>query len=181
MTLLKIEYDGTWDKRGYKSLFGAAFAVALQTNKIDFGTKSKQNESVAFAPFSKNSEKFKDHKAKVKACSEAVFIESSGAMEKEICKDILSKSKVLGFQYTDLLGDGDSKDRNEIKDIYDICNRCKKYEEKTGEEKEEFDVSDRGIKFWQKHREKKIDCKRVNKIECKKQVDKRCGASLKDV
>ena len=179
LTPLKIGYDGTWAKRGYKLLFGAGFAVALQTNEIiDFGTKSKLNESVAFAPFPKNSEKFKEHKAKVEASSEAVFTESSGAMEKEICKDIFSKSKDLGFQYTDLLGDGDSKAHNEIKDTYGIC---KKYEEKTGEEKEEFDVSTKGIKFWQKHREKKLDCKRVNKIECINHVDKRCGAALRDV
>ena len=77
-------------------------------------------------------------------------------MEKEICKGIFSKSKDLGFWYTDLLGDGDSKDHNEIKDIYGICNGCKKYEEKTGDEKEDFDVSTRGIKFWQKHREDRL-------------------------
>ena len=27
-------------------------------------------------------------------------------MEKEICKDILNRSKEIGLQYTDLLGDG---------------------------------------------------------------------------
>ena len=121
LTPLKIGYDRTWDKRGYKSLFGAGFTVALQTNEIiDFGTKLKLNESAAFAPFPKNSEKFKEHIAKVEASCEAVFTESSGAMEKEICKEIFSKSKDLGFQYTDLLGDGDSKDHNEIKDSYGI-------------------------------------------------------------
>ena len=31
LTPLKIGYDGTWAKRGYKSLFGAGFAVTLQT------------------------------------------------------------------------------------------------------------------------------------------------------
>ena len=182
LTPLKIGYDRTWAKRGYKSLFGAGFAVALQTNEIiDFETKSKPNESVAFAPFPKNSEKFREHKAKVEASSKAVFTESSGAMKKEIHKDIFSKSKDLGFQYTDLLGDGESKAHNEIKDIHGICNGCKKYDEKTGEEKEEFDGSTKGIKFWQKHREKKIDCKRVNKIECINHMDKRCGAALGEV
>ena len=74
LTPLKIGYDGTWAKREYKSHFGAGFAVALQTNEIiDFGTKSKLNESVAFAPFPENNEKFIEHKAKVEASSEAVF------------------------------------------------------------------------------------------------------------
>ena len=96
LTPLKIGYGGTWAKRGHKSLFGAGFAVALQTNEIiDFGTKSKLNESVAFAPFPKNSEKLNEHKAKVEASSEAVFTESSGAMEKKIVKTFLVNLKIL--------------------------------------------------------------------------------------
>ena len=102
-------------------------------------------------------------------------------MEKEIYEDISSKPKDLGFQYTDLLGDDDSRDHNEMKDIYGLCNGCKNYVEKTGEEKEEFDVSTKGIKFWQKNREKKINCKTVNKIACVMHVDKKCGAALRDV
>ena len=40
--------------------------VALETNEIiDFGTKSKLNEAIAFAPMKKYSDKFKEHKAKV--------------------------------------------------------------------------------------------------------------------
>ena len=50
--------------------------VALETNEIiDFGTKSKLNEAIAFAPMKKCSDtcKFKEHKAKVEKNSEAVF------------------------------------------------------------------------------------------------------------
>ena len=118
LTLAKIGLDGTWAKRGFRSLFGAAFAVALETNEIiDFGTRSKLNEAIAFARMKKNSDKFKEHKAKVEENCEAVFEDSSGAMEKEICKDIFNRSKEIGLQYTDLLGDGDSKDYNEVKGI----------------------------------------------------------------
>ena len=40
--------------------------VALETNEIiDFGTKSKLNEAIAFAPMKKCGDKFKEHKAKV--------------------------------------------------------------------------------------------------------------------
>ena len=40
--------------------------VALETNEIiDFGTKSKLNEAIAFAPMKKCNDKFKEHKAKV--------------------------------------------------------------------------------------------------------------------
>ena len=113
LTPVKIGLDGTWAKRGFRSLFGAAFAVALETNEIiDFGTKFKLNEATAFAPMKKSSDKFKEHKANVEENSEAVFEDSSGAIEKEICKDIFNRSKEIGLQYTDLLGDGDSKDYN---------------------------------------------------------------------
>ena len=109
-------------KRRFRSLFGAAFAVALETNEIiDFDTKSELKEAIAFAPMKKSSDKFKEHKAKVEENSEAVFEDSSGAMVKEICKDIFNRSKEIGLQYTDLFGDGDSKDYNEVKGTYGIC------------------------------------------------------------
>ena len=44
-------------------------------------------------------------------------------MEKEICKDIFNRSKEIGLQYTDLLGEGDSKDYNEVKGIYGMCGK----------------------------------------------------------
>ena len=51
-------------------------------------------------------------------------------MEKEICKDIFNRSKEIGLQYTDLLGDGDSKDYNEFwqkhRDKQIKCNRVNK-------------------------------------------------------
>ena len=48
--------------------------VALETNEIiDFGTKSKLNEAIAFAPMKMCSDKFKEHKVKVEKNSEAVL------------------------------------------------------------------------------------------------------------
>ena len=47
---------------------------------MDSGTKSKLNEAIAFAPMKKNSDKFKEHKAKVEENSEAVFKDSSCAI-----------------------------------------------------------------------------------------------------
>ena len=179
MTPVKIGLDGTWAKRGFRSLFGA---VALETNEIiDCGTKSKLNEAIAVAPMKKSSDKFKEHKAKVEENSEAIFEDSSGAMEKEICKDIFNRSKKIGLQYTDLLGDGDSKDYNEVKGTYSMCDECKKYEEKTEEHKEKFDTRKKGLQFWQKHRDIQIKCTRVNKIECINHVDKRCSTALRDL
>ena len=138
------------------------------------------NEAIAFAPMKKSSDKFKEHKAKVEENSEAVFEDSSGAMEKEICKDIFNRSEEIGRQYTDLLGDGDSKDYKEVKGIYGMCDECKEYEEKTEEDKEKFDTSKKGFQFWQKHREQ-IKCNRVNKMECINHVDKRCSTALRDL
>ena len=62
-----------------------------------------------------------------------------------------------------------------------MCDECKKYEEKTEEDKEKFDTSKKGLQFWQKHRDKQIKCNRVNKIECINHVDKRCGTALRDL
>ena len=62
-----------------------------------------------------------------------------------------------------------------------MCDECKKYEEKTEEDKEKFDTSNKGLQFWQKHRDKQIKCNRVNKIECINHVDKRCGTAPRDL
>ena len=61
------------------------------------------------------------------------------------------------------------------------CDKSKKYEEKTEEDKEKFDTSKKRLQFWQKHRDKQIKCNRVNKIECINHVDKRCGTALRDL
>ena len=97
------------------------------------------NEAIAFAPMKKSSDKFKKHQAKVEENSEAVNEDSSSAVDKEICEDIFNRSKEIGLQYTDLLGEGDAKDYNEVKGIYGMCDECKKYEEKTEEDKEKFE------------------------------------------
>ena len=104
----------------------------------------------------KSSDKFKEHKSEVEENSEAVFEDSSGAMEKEICKDIFNRSKEIGLQYTDLLGDRDSKGYNEVKKIYGMCDECKKYEGKTEEDKEKFDTSKKGLQFWRSIRISKL-------------------------
>ena len=79
-------------------------------------------------------------------------------MEKDIRKDVFQRSENLGLQYTNLLGDGDSKNYNEVKGIYGVCKDCETYDEMTANEKEVFDKSAEGIKFWQKHHEKEVDC-----------------------
>ena len=67
LTPVKIGLDGTWAKRD-------SDLVALETNEtIDFGTKSKLNEAIAFAPMKKCSDKLKEHKAKVEKNSKVIF------------------------------------------------------------------------------------------------------------
>ena len=66
-----------------------------------------------------------------------------------------------------------------MKGIYSVCKDCETYDEMTADETEVFDKSAKGIKFWQKHYEKKVDCRRVNKIECINHVDKRRGTALR--
>ena len=70
MTRVRIGLDGTWVRED-----SHPYLVALETNKIiDFGTKSKLNKAIAFAPMKKSSDKFKEHKAKVEENSKAVFL-----------------------------------------------------------------------------------------------------------
>ena len=85
--------------------------MALETNEIiSFGTKTKLNEKLAFAPVKKNSEECKVLEEKFKNENAVdVFQESNGAMENDICKDVFQRSENLGLQYTDLLGGSDSK------------------------------------------------------------------------
>ena len=65
--LTKIGFDGTWAKRGFKSLFGVGFAVVLETNEIiHFETKAKLNEKLAFVPVKKDSEVHKALEEKFK-------------------------------------------------------------------------------------------------------------------
>ena len=62
--------------------------MALETNEIiDFGTKTKLNEKLAFAPVKKDSEEYKALEEKFKNENAVeVFQESSGVIEKDICK-----------------------------------------------------------------------------------------------
>ena len=85
---------------------------------------------------------------------------------------MLSRKRSVRIFSTDLLEDGDSKDYNEVKGLYGMCDEYKKYEEKTEEDKEKFDTSKKGLQFWQKHRDKQIKCNRVNKIGFINHVDK---------
>ena len=162
---------------------GVLNAVALETTEIiDFGTKTKLNEKLAFAPVKKDSEEYKALEEKFKNENAVdVFQESSGAMGKDICKDVFLQLENLGLPYTDLLGDGDSKDFNKVKGIYGVCKDCEAYDKMTANEKEVFDKSAKGIKFLQKHRKKKVDCRRVNMIECINHVDKKGGTALRDL
>ena len=52
---------------------------------------------------------------------------------------------------------------------------------KDGRRQRKFDISKKGLQFWQKHRDKQIKCNRVNKIECINHVDKRCSTALRDL
>ena len=72
-----------------------AFAVTLETNEL--GTKSKLDESLPFAPVNKDSDEYKEFERKYRNENAVeVFQDSSGAIEKEICKDIFKRSKDAG-------------------------------------------------------------------------------------
>ena len=82
-----------------------------------------------------------------------------------------------GLEYTDLLGDGDSKDYNKVKAIFGVCQEYEKYTR--WDDRRRFATKVKN--FLQKHREKKAVCRSVNKTECISRVDERGWTALSDL
>lgn len=96
---IAVAVDGSWQRRGYKSLNGVFTVTSLATGKvIDVEVLSK---------YCKCKDKLKDiHEENC----EANFSGSSGAMEGAGAVNIFQRSRELyAMRYLEYLGDGDSK------------------------------------------------------------------------
>lgn len=104
-----VSCDGTWQRRGFSSLFGATFVIAYDTGKvIDFRVKSKfckgckhwerqDQTSVAYTTWKAS------HKCDVN------FAGSAGAMEPQGILEMLQSSTSYRLRYKWLISDGDAK------------------------------------------------------------------------
>ena len=110
---LKVSGDGTWEKRGFKSLFGVTTLIGYYSGKIiDLVVRSSychacaiwRNKSKTSPEYLAWQEKHDDE-----ACTKT-HEGSAGSMEVESVKMMFSRSEELyGVKYGNYIGDGDSK------------------------------------------------------------------------
>ena len=114
------------------------YLVALETNEIiDFGTKSKLNEAIAFSPMKKSSDKFKEHKAKFEEIPKLSFKTQVVLWRKRSVRIFSTDQRKLGFNIQIFLDREIPKTTMKSK-AFMVC------VEKIEEDKEKFDTSKKG-------------------------------------
>ncbi|XP_067208105.1 uncharacterized protein [Linepithema humile] len=113
ITNFKVSGDGSWKKRGFKSLYGVTTLIAYYTGKIiDLVIKSSYCHACAqWKNKSTNSEEYLAWKAEhdEEICTKT-HEGSAGGMEVESMKTMFLRSNELhGVKYVSYIGDGDSK------------------------------------------------------------------------
>ena len=115
-TVLDIagSYDGTWQKRGFTSLYGVGIIIDLLTGLVlDFEICSKYCAQceVAKKRFGNDNEAFSSwHVDHVKKDCNITYAGSSGSMEVEAAERIWTRSVAKNqMRYTKMVSDGDSK------------------------------------------------------------------------
>ena len=104
-----VSCDGTWQKRGFSSLFGAVFVIAYETGKVvDYIALSKY---CAGCKLWDDRDKSSTEYAKWKANYDCAinFSGSAGAMEPIGTLKIFQRSLDHCLRYKSLISDGDSK------------------------------------------------------------------------
>ena len=106
-----VSCDGTWQKRGFSSFFGAVFVIEFETGKvIDFTVKSKFCKSCKhWAKADKRSQAYLDWKASHAEVCHVNYSGSAGSMEPSGTLELFQSSRSYGLQYKWLISDGDSK------------------------------------------------------------------------
>ena len=104
-----ISCDGTWQKRGFSSLFGAVFIIAYETGKvIDYTVLSKHCAGCKrWEDYDTSSQGYADWKAS-HVCT-VNFTGSAGAMEPIGTLRMFQRSLDHNIRHKSLISDGDSK------------------------------------------------------------------------
>lgn len=108
---LKVSGDGTWKKRGFKSLYGVTTLIGYYSGKvIDLVVKSSYCHGCAAWKNKTHTEEyrnwFEDHEEECMKNHEG----SSGKMEVDAVKEMFLRSEEkFGVKYSNYIGDGDSK------------------------------------------------------------------------
>ena len=104
-----VSCDGTCQKRGFTSLFGAVFIIAYETGKVvDYIVLSKYCAGCSYwEKQDKLSDQYKDWKASHEC--DANFSGSAGAIEPNGALLLFKRSLDFHIRYMSLVSDGDSK------------------------------------------------------------------------
>ncbi|GFW35468.1 uncharacterized protein TNCV_3070961 [Trichonephila clavipes] len=128
-----VSYDGSWLPRAHTSNIGVGCVIHLLTGfVIDYEVMSKRRgecEQTKFA-LEEDSADFRIwYEGHQDVCS-ATHVGSSGAMEVNTAVKLWERSESIGFRYTTLLSDGDSKSFLELKErnVYGSEKQIKKEE-----------------------------------------------------
>lgn len=114
-----VSFDGTWLTRGHSSLFGVSCVIDLQTGyALDYQVMSKicrfcQN---ARRDLGDSAEFFFWYEGHKNECS-LNHMGSANSMELAAAEILWKRSEQLGFRYTTMLSDGDSKAFTHLKNI----------------------------------------------------------------
>ena len=109
--VVTVSSDGTWQRRGFSSLFGVTFIIEHETKKIlDYEVMSKFCAACkTWADCDRESEEFKKWQEEHKSVCEANFTGSAGAMEPTGVLLMFSRSLSFNIRYKHLICDGDAK------------------------------------------------------------------------
>ncbi|ROT72373.1 hypothetical protein C7M84_009246 [Penaeus vannamei] len=103
---IEVSYDGTYAKRGFRSLHAMGYLVEVYTGYII--------DRLVIGKCSVCPRKA----CGMQVCPHGNYIGSSGGMEVQIAKILWGRSRDLEFEYNVMVADGDASTYNAIKDTY---------------------------------------------------------------
>ena len=108
---MTVSSDGTWQRRGFSSLFGITFVIEYETKKVlDYEVMSKFCAVCKkWKDYDQESEEFKTWQEEHKSVCETNFTGSAGAMEPTAILLMFSHSLSFNIRYKHLICDGDVK------------------------------------------------------------------------
>ena len=109
-----VSCDGTWQKRGFTSLYGACFVIAHETGKVvDYTVKSKY--CIGCRQWDSKDKTSHEYLTwKVSHVCSANYKGSSGGMEPDSTVQMFKRSLDYNLRYKYLISDGDSKSHSLI-------------------------------------------------------------------
>lgn len=117
---ISVSFDGTWLTRGHTSQIGIGCVIDIQTGYVvDFHVMSKYCRECDYSrkELGDDSAEFNIWYGGHKDVCNINHTGSSGAMEVQAATELWSRSESIGFRYTTVLSDGDSKAYNHLNDL----------------------------------------------------------------